>query len=237
MLAGSNTLVLDLVTRLSPEACRHCGTRRTEHLVGTMACVTGHFTQFEPVGWKTPSVLGLSIGCYYDYQDATVHWFDPSTLPATVRTLVDRQPLLVSFHGLQRSFPVMHDVCMENSPHRGGAAFTVLYRASYDIFDQIGLVDPSQYKEWTLYSLPVLAQANGYGAKVLDDSLIPMRWSLGRYAKVLNACQTRVGQIKGLFETIITTGHLRRGDGLPMHLPLPCGYAVDTSAHTGKGTS
>lgn len=111
-----NIIVLDLETARSAESCRHCGQSAGEHVrapmigghPGVLRCYAGSTGPgFQELGWDNKAALGLSIGCYYDYGDARYHFFDVPTLAETMRHLVDRQPLLVSFNGIAFDFALM----------------------------------------------------------------------------------------------------------------------------------
>src|SRR5437870_944692 len=66
-----------------------------------------------PTGWNDKVALGLSIGCWYSYEDSRFYWFDKFTLEATMRLFVERQPLLVSFNGIQFYFKLMRALLRE----------------------------------------------------------------------------------------------------------------------------
>src|SRR5712691_6205130 len=93
-LTGSNCVVLDLETLHSAEDCRHCGSPEMAHTAEegtpTGVCPSRGFAGglrlfFAPIGWDNKVALGLSIGCYWDYQDMALHWFDRHTLETTMR--------------------------------------------------------------------------------------------------------------------------------------------------------
>lgn len=258
-LSRQNIIVLDLETAKSADDCWHCGQGREAHTNLTadfllrstqavLSCGKGNTTVFEPLGWGNKATLGLSIGCYYDYSDSRMHWFDAHTLEETLTHFVQTQPLLVSFNGIAFDFPLMCDILRlgadaMNSPGHGGDAqsyaarlcalcdtFKDLYAASYDILAEIWRADPARkFTRW-LNSLYAIAQANGLGGKLSHGAEAPRRWARGEHAHVLNYCQDDVLKTKALFEQIVETGVIKRGDGLLIGLSAPCwttGEVVD----------
>lgn len=206
--------------------------------------------QFAPLGWNNTLALGLSIGCWFDYRDSRPHWFDEHTLEATMRHFVDTQPLLVSFNGIGFDFVLMwgllrqhaDEMLEENIPDMsdeppGSAlartkrqstalvelcdAFKALCATSYDILAEIWRVDPDRKFGRSLNSLNALSQANGYGTKEMDGATAPRLWAQGRYAEVLNYCQGDVIKTRQLFEQIVDTGVILRGDRQPILLHNP----------------
>ena len=105
-----NIIVLDLEGARSADDCVHCYHPQSDHCASG-ACPSDveqrGLTRFVPIGWNNRSALGLSIGCYWDYLDQRVHWFDVPSLANTVATLTARQPLMVSFNGIGFDFPLM----------------------------------------------------------------------------------------------------------------------------------
>jgi hypothetical protein len=230
MLPGKNCLVLDLETAHSADDCQYCGQEASDHLSLSGGGHCGHLlttvpgSTFARIGWDNTRALGLSVGCYFDYQDMAVHWFDGPTLEATVASFVERQPLLVSFNGIQLDFRLMRALLREGEdPLRMALCdtFKVLCAASYDILAEIWKADPARKFERGLNSLGAISEANGYGAKAMDGVQAPRLWRAGRYAEVLNYCAGDVDKTRRLFEQILTTGTLLRGDGEPITLPLP----------------
>lgn len=232
MFAGQNIIVFDVETLRSAEDCLHCGQDVGRHGLGR-ACpggvsVTATGWTFQPIGWREhPTALGLSIGCYFDYQDMTYHFFDQQCLCATLQAWVDRQAYLVSFNGVSFDGPLLcalvHDaVDVEPLPLTSLCeAFTCLLHHGYDILAQIWQTDPDRKFERGLNSLDTLSQANGYGAKPMDGAQAPRRWAQGHYAAVIEYCRGDVEKTRRLFEQIVTQGTLLRGDGLPLRLPPP----------------
>ena len=118
MLEGSNCIILDLETAKSAEDCRHCG-------LDNSTCVRGYphpekTHVFEKIGWDDKTMLPLSVGCYFDYQDGCFHWFDVHTVGAVIETLLVRNALLVTFNGLGFDCPLMAavaDVGREQEQH------------------------------------------------------------------------------------------------------------------------
>lgn len=245
-LIGQPIIVLDLETAHSADDCRLCARSLEEHLAGpTNFDLTGRHVgvhRHEPIGWEDKLALGLSIGCWWDYRDSRIHWFDVHMLENTVRNFVATTPLLVSFNGIAFDFPLMRAVLrqeaaqMEYDDHHNATAvwyeksarlsqlcddFTSLCATSYDVLAEIWRVDPARKFEHGLNSLDAIAQANGYGAKLSHGAQAPRDWREGRYAQVLNYYQDDVLKTKSLFEQIVDTGTLLRGDGQSIRLRCP----------------
>lgn len=242
MTIPSNTIVLDLETALSADDCRHCGKDLAQHYADG-ACLpwegerpADDVTQFSAIGWNNKPALGLSIGCYWDYQDSRIHWFDGHTMEATVQQFVERQPLLVSFNGIGFDFVLMRGLLRqraegitfedlvgrenEDAIAQYQASMTMLCdtfktqcAASYDLLAEIWKADPKGKFVRGVNSLDAIAQANGLGAKLSHGAQAPRHWAAGKYADVLNYCQDDVYKTKALFELIQEKGGLLRGDG------------------------
>jgi hypothetical protein len=208
-------VVLDLETLRSADDCRWCARAQEDHL-DTQSHV------YTPLGWEDHVALGLAIGCYYHYQDACLHWFDRATLAGTVRFFLDTAPLLVSFNGIGFDFALMATLLREEDSLLTLAdTFTAFCAGSYDLLAEIWKADPTRTFERGLNSLDALSRANGYGAKEMTGSDAPRLWAQGRYAEVLNYCQGDVLKTKALFEQVLATGSLVRGDGRVLGLVLP----------------
>ena len=243
-----NTIVLDLETVRSADDCRHCGLTEVDHdpLAGGLLCPRlsgGDGETFTPLGWDNKPALGLSIGCYWDYQDSRIHWFDVHSLEATVRLLVERQPLMVSFNGIGFDFVLMCGLLRQEADRLADSAdledriasknltmlcdtFKAQCATSYDLLAEIWKADPDRKFERGLNSLDAIAQANGLGAKLSHGAQAPRDWADGRYADVLNYCADDVYKTKALFELVATTGGVLRGDGQRIALPTPMGVTV-----------
>src|ERR1051326_9269860 len=105
-LAGKRIAVLDLETLRSASDCRVCSTGQVQHPPpGTGIC-----PGYQAIGWDDHAVLGLSIGCYYDYRDDTTYWFDQYTVKATMFKFIMAGYFLVSFNGLTFDFPLMYEI-------------------------------------------------------------------------------------------------------------------------------
>ena len=202
-----NAIVLDLETARSADDCRHCGHPEDAHVTSTLAggnyCPPGQMrTGYERLGWENKAALGLSIGCYYDYRDIRIHWFDVHTLEKTVRHLVETQPLLVSFNGIAFDFPLMRGLLRQTAEtlaHAGDHlerqageglaqlcdAFKAQCASSYDILNEIWEVEPDNRYVRGLNSLDAICQASGLGAKLSHGAQAPRDWRDGLYAKVL----------------------------------------------------
>ncbi len=229
-MTGANIIVLDLETLHSADDCRHCGKPGSDcHDIGS---AEAHV--FAKIGWDNKVALGLAIGCYWDYQDMALHFFDRSTLEPTMRLCVDRRPLLVSYNGLTFDFPLMRgllrreaDAGYDSQPERHAQltalcnAFKVLCAQSYDILGEIWKADPASKRVRGLNGLDTVSQANGFGAKELDGSQAPRLWAQGRYAEVIGYCAGDVRRTRQLFEQLCETGTLCRGDAQPITLPRP----------------
>ena len=232
MNTPKNCIVLDLETARSAEDCRHCGRGREAHLgystCGPLYDERGGQAGYAPLGWDDKAALGLSIGCYWDYTDQRIYWFDMDTLAATVQLLVERQPLLVSFNGIGFDFPLMRALLQREDdtfPAQNLAALCDVFErhcaASYDLLAEIWKIDPGRKFERGLNSLDAIAQANGLAAKLSHGAQAPRNWAAGRYAQVLNYCQDDVYKTKALFELVCAQEQIRRGDGTALTLPLP----------------
>lgn len=220
-LAGMNICVLDLETARSAEDCRHCGKPQAAHVLGGPGC-----DRFAPIGWNDHTVLGLSIGCYFDYRDGLYHFFDGQTLAATMGALASREALLVTFNGKSFDLPLMLSVLAPTLALDGEYTYKRekwqrLADASYDILDVIWQVVPERKYERGLNSLGAISEANGLGSKAMDGATAPRLWAAGHYAEVIEYCRADVTKTKQLFELIIDTGSMLRGDGQPMTLPRP----------------
>jgi hypothetical protein len=242
-----NTIIYDIETARSADQCRFCGALEADHAPPWHHCRTlgGQWEHNQPltfarIGWENKPALGLSIGCYYDGQDGHYTFFDVHTLEATMRSWVERQALMVSFNGLTFDGPLLRgllrreaealvqgDLTDEATLDRAQGlvtlcdAFKVLCSSGYDILDQIWRVKPEDKFKKGLNSLGAISVANGYGRKDLDGALAPTLWQQGQIARVLNYCRADVTKTKLLFEQIIATGGLLRGDGWWVALPQP----------------
>ncbi len=233
MLEGQNIIVVDLETARSADDCKVCGESEMKCRLMYNDPMSSH--RFTPLGWNNKPALGLSIGCFYDYQDGLYQWFDPHTLQALMRYCVQTQPLLVSFNGIRFDFPLMRGlVRREAEQHRQDGSeilaadmaemcdqFKLLCARSFDILAEIWKVDPGRKFARSLNSLDIIAHANGYGRKAMNGAQAPRLWHQGRYAEVLNYCQADVRKTKLIFEQIANTGHILRGDGQAIALPCP----------------
>ena len=200
----------------------------------------GTGTKYQKFGWDNKLALGLSIGCYYDYRDSLMHWFDVYTLEKTVRGFVETKPLMVSFNGISFDFELMRGLLQQqgdqdreqslvDSSHSSRFiylqvlcdAFKILCATSYDILAEIWKADPHSRFRRGLNSLGVISEANGYGTKEMDGATAPKLWAQGRYAEVLNYCSGDVIKTRALFEQIVQTDTILRGDNQPITLRNP----------------
>jgi len=192
---------------------------------------TLHSAEDLPTGWDDKVALGLSIGAYYDYQDGHVHWFDTLSLYDTMRHLVSRTPLMVSFNGIGFDYALMcavlrrrADMSLGHQEFRRSMLelcdqFYALAAVSYDILAEIWRVDADRKYERGLNSLDALLLANHLPAKSGHGAQAPRDWWAGRIADVLNYCQRDVWLTRLLFELICQRqGQLMRGDGRAMQI-------------------
>lgn len=252
MSSPYNTIVLDLETARSADDCRYCGHIHSAHFTvegedGFRCPGRGEYgspvTHYEGIGWDNKPALGLSVGCYYDYDDQRVHWFDKHTLVETMTTLVQRQALLVSYNGIAFDFPLMRGLVRRQAEaleeagraHNNGPsnraielvmlcdAFKVLCATSYDILAGIWKVAPASKFVRGLNSLDAIAQANGLGGKTGHGAQAPRDWAAGRWAQTLNYCSNDVYLTKALFDMLLDGAPLVRSDGVVLALrpPLP----------------
>lgn len=223
-LAGRNICVLDLETLKSADDCRHCGQSEAQHMIDADPPTCPYPSDYKPIGWECKLDLGLSIGCYWDYQDMALYWFDAQTLEDLVRLFVDRKPLLVSFNGIQFDFPLMRAILRNR--YESLNPMCNLFKhfcctPSYDILAEIWKADPARKFEKGLNSLDAISQANGYGAKEMDVATAPRLWAQGRYAEVIGYNVSDVLKTRRLFEQIVETGQILRGDNQPITLAQP----------------
>jgi hypothetical protein len=229
-----NIIILDLETVRSADDCRHCLDPKSKHLQidNRFLCFFG---EYDPIGWDNKAALGLSIGCYWDYDDQRIHWFDPGTLERTVEHLVARQTLLVSFNGLGFDFPLMDAVLRTSVALKSMEdlcdEFKTLYLESYDILAEIWKIDPINKFARGVNSLDAIAQRNGLGPKLSNGAQAPRDWAAGRYADVLNYCQDDVLKTKALFEMVMDGQPIRRNvsepmDALMLRDPFPAYYGI-----------
>lgn len=236
MLEGRNIVVLDLETARSANDCMRCGQPSESHAFegNTLLCTTeAHqintpltpFDIYTRIGWDNKLLLGLSVGCYYDYLGGMYHWFDRATLEATVTSFVTRKPLLVSFNGIVFDFALMRALLRFDVPAEDAARMQALcdqFKAqcaeSYDILAEIWRVSDAPRFSTGVHSLDAISVANGLGHKLSSGEQAPRLWQQGRYAEVLNYCQDDVKKTRLLFEQIFNTGTIKRGDGVPLHI-------------------
>ena len=204
MLSGANIVILDLEVAHSPDDL--------------------------PTGWRDKQALGLSIGGYWDYQDARIHWFDRATLAATMALLVERHPLLVSFNGELFDFALMRALVRHDATLPGHLAsqrqelcdhFKVLASRGYDLLQEVWRV-AGRSTVRGLNSLEALCLANNLGQKTGNGSQAPRLWARGQIADVLNYCQHDIYLTKALFEYVLATRGVlgRRDDTITIALPL-----------------
>lgn len=222
-----NIIVLDLETLRSADDCRNCGRPEFVGLVREHYGCQG----YRAIGWGNKPALGLSIGGYYSYRDDRIHWFDEHNLEETMIDLVDAQPTMVSFNGIQFDFPLMRGILRRrveaklDGPARSQDltmlcdAFKELAATSYDILAEIWDADPARKFEKGLNSLDAISRANGLGSKLSHGAQAPRDWADGKYADVLNYCQDDILKTKALFEKLRDSeGLLKRGEGETIRL-------------------
>jgi|ERR1043165_5184364 hypothetical protein len=215
-LQGANIVVLDLECLHSPDDCLHCGKPGSAcHDIGD---TPPHI--FQKIGWENKVALGLAIGCYWDYQDMRLHFFDRSTLAGTMRFFVDRSPLLVSFNGTTFDFALMRALLRhEEALHSLCDAFKSLCAQGYDVLQEIWKAYPESKLVRGLNGLDAIAQANGLGKKAMDGATAPRLWAQGRIAEVVQYCAEDVRKTRVLFELACGDMPILRSDGKPIMLP------------------
>lgn len=226
---GNNVIVLDLEVLNSPDWCSECLQEVNQHEPITSNCPGNAIRTFEKIGWKNHALLGISIGCYFDYADERYHYFDVHTLESVIRRFVERQPLMVSFNGKQFDFPLMWAVLLGVGPEdmqecaKIADAWTQLTKTSYDIFHEIGEVDPiNKFQKGN--GLGSIALLNGYGEKEMNGAHAPAVWRQGRYAEVVEYCTGDVWKTQKLFEQLCRGEPIKRPAGavcLPMPREMP----------------
>ena len=218
MLRCANVYIFDIETAHSADACLYCAGSPECH-----AGETGKTHDYEPIGWNNPLALGLSIGCAFSYRRMSVEWFDTSALEQIITRWVAEQPLMVGFNSLRFDGPLLQAILRnrDESLYQLCDAFQDLMGRGYDILDAVWSADPVRKFERGLNSLGAISVANGYGEKAMDGAMAPRLWRAGRIAEVLNYCAGDVGKTRRLFEQIVSTGNLLRGDGQPITLPRP----------------
>lgn len=233
-LEGRNICVLDLETLHSANDCAHCYEAESAHFPRFMS-LASDCPGYARIGWENKLALGLSIGCWWDYDNMTLHWFDATTVEQVIRKFVERQPLLVSFNGITFDFALMRALVrhQEAGTTDKGAqavnralnaecdAFKQLCAESYDILQEVWKADPARKRERGLNNLDSIAQANGFGAKSLTGAQAPLLWRQGRYAEVIAYNVGDVIKTRDIFEKIIDIGTILRGDGSPLSLSRP----------------
>ena len=215
MLEGKPIICFDCETLLSASDCAICEQIEEAHTD------TNH--PYTAIGWHDKQRLSLSIGCAFDYATMQYSFFDLHTLESTVQGWVARQPLMVSFNGLLFDGPLLRAILRNRSEvlHPLCDAFKDLMRRGYDVLNAVWQADPARKFEKGLNSLDALSQANGYGAKEMDGATAPRLWAQGRYAEVIAYNVGDVLKTRKLFEQLVATGTLLRGDGQPLTLARP----------------
>ncbi len=247
MLEGSNVVVLDLEVLRSPDDCRHCHQPLEEHTDSRFCLIpvderplSPVATQFTPLGWNNKPALGLSTGCYYDYFDSRLYFFDRHTLEATIVAFVERACLLVGFNSVSFDMPLMRGLLRQEADalrfsesagdlFRSGVLieicdrFKLLCATSYDILAEIWKVDAESKFVRGLNSLDAISQANGLPAKAMTGASAPRLWAEGRYAEVANYNMEDVRKTRWLFEKVCLGQPILRGNGTAITLPPPAG--------------
>lgn len=173
-------------------------------------------------GWEDKRALGLSIGCYYDYEDGRVTWFDRASLRETVGLLCLREPLMVSFNGIAFDFALMRAILRhEEGEHTLCDDFKVLAKRSYDILAEIWRADPERKFVRGLNSLDAILAANGLAPKTGDGAQAPEWWDAGQRARVMNYCQNDVLQTLALFELLGKNGGIIQRSNGPLQIQWP----------------
>lgn len=233
MLKGRNVIVFDCETLASAQDCAHCGFPQKAHGLDAYcppeAGSEHHHDHYTPLGWEDHARLSLSIGCWCDYRDGLMYWFDPHTLESTMRLWVKRQVLIVSFNGKKFDLPLMQAVLkyQERMDSQYDSQilplcddFAALAARSYDILHEI-LTHYGRSTQRGLNSLDALCKANGLPRKQMDGTTAPRLWQEGRIAEVVQYNYFDVLRTKALFEMVCAGQPILRGDGQPITLPPP----------------
>ena len=223
-LAHANILVLDLETIYSADDCFVCHGSQDDHAPTAPGNQSPH--AWTPIGWDRKADLGISIGCYWDYDDMALHWFDHTTVEATVSMCVRRRPLLVSFNGITFDFPLMRALLHARSSialEQLCASFKAQCSESYDVLQVIWNTYPAWRRGKGVCSLDALCAANALPRKTMQGSTAPRRWREGRYADVIAYNVADVLATRALFERMVTADGLfiANADGRPMWRGLP----------------
>jgi hypothetical protein len=222
MYDGLNIVVVDVETLRSAEDCLRCARPREDHSLAAEVRFAHACPGYEPIGWDRKGVLGLAIGCAFDYQDMALHWFDAHTLDAQMRQWVARQCLLVTYNGLNFDGPLLRAVlrsrCAPDTPEHAVLmglcnAFKALCLGGYDLLQAIWERVPREARGRGRHTLDAMSQANGYGTKPLTGVEAPRLWAQGRIAEVLDYCAGDVTKTRQLFEQVQQTGMLQTSDG------------------------
>jgi hypothetical protein len=225
-LQGKNIVVLDVETLYSAETCVNC------HSDAPDGCVAG-CPGYQAIGWNDYRALGLSIGGYYDYEDARVHWFDAHTMRAAVGHLVRRRCTIVTYNGLRFDLPLLTTLyeypyaSTQNAElvQMAQQASALVKSQGYDILDAMWQADPAHAKTRGINGLDAVAQANGLGGKTLGSGglIAPALWRAGRHAEVINYCQQDILLTKAVFEMVMRGEPIKRNNGSEVVLPRPRG--------------
>ena len=169
-------------------------------------------------GWDDKHALGLSLGGYYDYKAERITYFDQDCLWNTIRHLILRDPLIISFNGKGFDGPLMwaclrHDGIDDEQCCAFEQAWHLLWKKSYDILDEVWHVTGRDYAKGN--SLDALCKANGLPQKTGHGAHAPKLWQSGRIAEVINYLQNDILITKQLAEYITYhNGRLQRQAGL-----------------------
>ena len=205
-LAHTNILVLDLETLYSADDCRACTLPKEVHPRIMIGAKDPH--DWAPIGWEEKSQLGISIGCYWDYDDMALHWFDASSMATVIGLFVRRHPLLVSFNGILFDFPLMRGVLhAQKNPELETlcAQFKKDCAESYDILATIWSTYPAMRMIKGVCGLDALCVANDLPRKTMDGKTAPKAWREGHYAELIAYNVGDVLATKALFERIVVT--------------------------------
>jgi len=211
-------IVLDLETLHSADDCRYCGASHDQH-IHTLC-------PYIPLGWSDKAALGLSVGCYWSSATQQITWFDAASLNVTITTLVQTQPLLVSFNGKSFDSPLM--LALYRQQERNSTyiyetctQFRLLANHSYDILREIWRADPLSKRIAGVNSLDAISQANGLDCKRGTGTQAPQDWREGRRADVLNYCQDDVLKTLTLFHKVLSGTLIQRTERYSLTLPVP----------------
>ena len=174
-----------------------------------------HHPQTVPGEWENRVGLGLAIGGFYDYAHGRIRWFNRQNLLETMRELIRRWPIIITFNGIRFDLTLMHDIA--EAELDAGPELLWGFRQmrdsprSWDILAEIWAADPASQRVKGLNGLDAIAAANGLPQKTGYGFDVPQWWAAGDHARVLNYCQQDIYILKQLAEKLSRTdGRIER---------------------------